>query len=162
MLLSFSTKSILFGTFSNIVNEVHQSKHSKSTLKYLDCAHNSIINKEQILGCEFTPEMFNTFLSRLKYDDINLSEKQLKSLFMVCASEKESYMQHSFQLNINLIYAGDYAHKFSKKITCRNRSDKLITDLYTIVSMLGKVSSSRLTFAKSNDELDPIFSKCQI
>ena len=48
-------------------------------------------------------------------------------------------------------------HKFSKQITYRNRSDKLFIASYTIVSIQGKVASSRLTFTKRNDELDPVF-----
>ena len=65
-------------------------------------------------------------------------------------------MQQSFQLHHDLGYAGDHTHKFSKRITCTNRPDKSFTALYTIISMLGKVASSRLTFTKSNAELDHI------
>ena len=53
-------------------------------------------------------------------------------------------------------YAGDHTHKFSKQIVCRNRADKLFTASYAIVGRLGKVATSRLTFTKSNKELDPI------
>ena len=62
-------------------------------VNYLDCTHNSIFNKEQLLGGEFIPEMFSTFLNRAKHNGINLSERQLKGLFMVRTSEKESHMQ---------------------------------------------------------------------
>ena len=93
MLLSLSSKSILFGTFSNSMNKVHQIKYSKLMVNYFDCAHKSISNKERILECEFIPEMFSTFLNRSKYNGINLSEKQLKSLFITYVSQKESYMQ---------------------------------------------------------------------
>ena len=55
MLLSLSIKPIFLGTFSNIVNEVHKIKYSKSIVNYLDCAHTSIVNKEQTLRCEFMP-----------------------------------------------------------------------------------------------------------
>ena len=61
MLLSLSNKSILFGTFSNIFNEVHQIKYSKSMVNYFNCAYKSVSNKERILECEFIPEMFSTF-----------------------------------------------------------------------------------------------------
>ena len=37
-----------------------------------------------------------------------------------------------------------------------NRCDKLFTASYTIVGIIGKVLSSRLTFKRSNVELDPI------
>ena len=96
------------------------------------------------------------FLNRSKHNGINLSQKQLKSLFITYVSQKESHMQQSFQLHHDLGYAGDHTHKFSKQITCTNRPDKIFTASCTIVSMLGKVASSRLTFTKSNEELDPI------
>ena len=60
------------------MNEVHQIKHSESIVNYLDCAHNSIVNKEQTLGCEFSPDRLSKFLNRLKHNGINLSENQLK------------------------------------------------------------------------------------
>ena len=61
MLFSLSSKSVLFGAFSNSVNEVHQIKYSKSMVNYFDCAYKSVSNKERILECEFIPEMFSTF-----------------------------------------------------------------------------------------------------
>ena len=113
-LLSPSSKSILFGTFSNSVNEVHQIKCLKSIVNYLCCTYNSIVNKEEMFECKFIPEMFSTYLSRCKYNGINLSEKYLKSLFITCVSQRESQMQQSFQLHHNLGCAGNHMHKFSK------------------------------------------------
>ena len=61
ILLLISSNSILFGTFSNSVNKVYQTKYSKSIVNYFDCAYKLISNKERILECKFILEMFSTF-----------------------------------------------------------------------------------------------------
>lgn len=114
MMVSMSSKSILFGTFSKSVNEVHQIKYSKSMINYLDFAYSSIINKQSIITNEFVLDMFSTFLDRSKYNRIMLSERLLKKLFLQYISDKELYMQQSFQMQYDLGYARDHTHKYSK------------------------------------------------
>jgi len=50
--------------------------------------------------------------------------------------------------------AADHSHKFSKKISCGKRL--VFNASYSILSLSGQVSSLRLTFGKSNDEIEPV------
>ena len=46
LLVSISTKSMLFGSFCNGVNEVRRVKHSRDMINYLDNAYNAIEKKK--------------------------------------------------------------------------------------------------------------------
>ena len=157
LMTSVSTKSVLFGTFCNGINEVYRIKHSKAMVNYFDSAYDHVTNKKNMFpDQEFTPDVFSSFTDRDKYNGIFLREAMLKKIFLKYVRERETYMQQSFQLHHDQGYAGDHTNKFSKQIASSNREDKIFTASYTIVSMLGQVVSSRLTFTKSNEELDPI------
>lgn len=159
LLISLSTKSVLFGSFSKGVNEVYSISYSKSMINYLDHMHEVIENKKIYFpNAEFIPDVFSSYLDKDNYSGLYLKEALLKRLFLMYVQKKEGYMQSSFQLNHDHGYAGDHTHKYSKQIASTNRADKIFTASYTIVGMLGKVVSSRLTFTKSNDELNPILS----
>ena len=148
---------MLFGTFCNGVNEVSRIKHCKAMVNYLDSTYDHIANKKGIFQNEdFIPEVFSSFSDKDKYNGIPLREAMLKRTFLKYVTAQENYVQQSFQLHHDHSYAGDHAHKFSKQITSSNRADKLFTASYTVTSMLGQVVSSRLTFTKSNEELDPV------
>ena len=157
LLMSLCTKSVLFSSICSGVNEVHRIKHSKSMLNYLDNIH-EIVENEKILfpNKEFIPDFFSSYLDKDKHCGITLKQALLKRLFVNYIKQKEAHMQSSFQLRHDHGHAGDHTQKCSKQITSSNRPDKLHAASYTIVSMLGKVSSSRLTFTKSNDELSPM------
>ena len=65
---------------------------------------------------EYILQMFSTFLDRVKYNCIPLKEALLKLLFLIYIKQKELFMQQSFQLCYNYMYARDYMYKFSKQI----------------------------------------------
>ena len=46
LFLSVSTKSLLFRSFCNGVNEVHRVKHSRDMINYLDNAYNATEKKK--------------------------------------------------------------------------------------------------------------------
>ena len=68
----------------------------------------------------------------------------------------EPYMQRSFQHSYNKGAAGDHTHKFSKLIKATRRSGNIFTVSYTTMSLLGKITTSHLTFTKANTEIEPI------
>ena len=97
LLLSLSTKSILFGSFCKGVNEVYRIKHSKAMVNYLDSAYDHTENKKKLFtNKEFIPEMFSSFSDHDKYNGILLREAILKKIFLSYVRERESYMQQSF------------------------------------------------------------------
>ena len=56
---------------------------------------------------------------------------------------QEKYMQSTFQVNHDLGYSADHTHKHAKLMIPPKRDEKLFTASYTVVSMLGKIISSR-------------------
>ena len=77
--MPLSTKPVLFGTFCNGVNEVHQIKYSKSLLNYLDNAFDIAQGRLSLLpNAEHVLHMFSACLDRDKHNGISLKEALLK------------------------------------------------------------------------------------
>ena len=81
-MLSVSTKSSLFVTFCNGINEVYRIKHSKAIVNYLDSVCNHVTNKKNMFpDQEFIPDVFSSFVDREKHNGIFLREAMLKRCF---------------------------------------------------------------------------------
>ena len=67
----------------------------------------------------------------------------------------EPYMQKSFQLCHCNGTSGDHTHKYSKIIKETNRNGNVFTASCATMSLIRKVTTNHLTFAKSNAEIEP-------
>lgn len=68
----------------------------------------------------------------------------------------EKYMQSFFQTCVDEAATADHSHKYSNKITVSGKGGAVFTATYTTMSLGGLVSMSRLTYTKSNLELEPL------
>ena len=68
----------------------------------------------------------------------------------------ELHMQKSFQFNHDKGASGYHTHEHSKLTKATDRSEKVFTASCTTLSLLGKIATSNLTFAKANFEIEPM------
>ena len=73
LFLFIYTKSVLFRSFCNGVNEVYRVKHSRDMINCLDNAYDAIESKK---GCfpnkEFVPDVFSICFDKDKHNIISL------------------------------------------------------------------------------------------
>ena len=102
LLLSISTKYMLFGTFCNRANEVFRIKHCKAMVNYLDSSCNHIMNKKRYFKMRnLFQRVLAVFFDKDKCNGIPLREVMLKRIFSKYIKIRESYVQQSFRLHHN-------------------------------------------------------------
>ena len=152
-----ATNRILFSTYVDMINELHSVKYYKTMLLYYDCTYE--FSKKNIFKKEVYPIPFPSFESKGEYNGIKLTKNLVKKLFLEFMRSQEAYMQKSFQCHHDEGAVGDHTHKYSLLIKSSTRKGNVFTASYTTMSLIGHVTSSHLTFTKSNAEIEPIISK---
>jgi len=155
MFVFLATNKILFGTYTDMINELHSIQYDKSKLSYLDRASEYCDKMEQFQGGK-VPTVFSSFNSGGEYIGIRLSQRLLKTVFRHFMQGHEPYMQAYFQTCHDEGVATDHSHKYAKLINASSLSGKVFHASYTVTSLRGKIVSNHLTFTKSSSELEPV------
>jgi len=151
--LALCTDGILFAKYCDSINQMQRLRYDMSRIGYLD-EMSDLMNHGLGSTMRIRPEIYPVFNSPGHYNGIILTPRLMKRFFLLFMRTRSSYHQTSFQFCNDEGAAADHSHKFSKKVTCGKRL--LFNASYSIMSLSGQVSSLRLTFGKSNDEIEPV------
>jgi hypothetical protein len=114
MFCSLMNYQIMFGTFVNMINELHHIDYSTQSVSYVDALDEwspSNIGYSGMTAIKF----YSAFGKAGEHNGIGLTPGLLKSLFCVFMETHEQYMQTSFQMNYDEGLAPDDTFKYSKK-----------------------------------------------
>jgi hypothetical protein len=151
--ISQCTDGNLFGRYTKSINEMQRYRYDISRVGFLDEVYNKFTNGlDRAFGIQ--PLFYPVFKSPGHFNGIVLTAGMMKRFFLQFMRSREEYLQNSFQYCSDEGASADHSHKFSKKLTCGKRG--IFDATYSIMSLSGQVSSLRLTFGKSNDEIEPV------
>jgi hypothetical protein len=153
LLVPLLEKTVMFGTFAKIINEVHTVHYTKNHVSHLDSLHNL---KEGLHTAGKELDLFTAQHDTKGYCSIRLSEALLKASMFTLLSTQENYMQMLFQTVTDAGAQKDETHKFSSTIRLQGVKRKVFTASTTVLSKSVLINMSRLRFTKSNDELKDI------
>jgi len=153
--LSLCTEGVLFSTYAKSVNINQRYRYDLSRVGYLDSLSDDRHGITQYLNTNL-PVLYPSFFSLGEFNGIEMTTRMMKRFFLTFMKSRETYLQESFIFCNDEGVSTDHSHKFSRKIYSGKR--QLFNASYNIMSLAGQVSSLRLTFGKSNDELEPVLS----
>ena len=161
LLLQFThlaTKGILYGTFSNMVNELKRFGHSLTHVRFLDILQD---RREKAAAAQQTilPEMFPAYQSSGEYHGIDLEPRVLKKHFFRRMDADETYYQTSCQLNSDEGGSADLTFKTAKKVAAAGRKGKIFEASLTKTALSGKIEISRFMHTETNEEIEPLIRK---
>lgn len=88
-----------------------------------------------------------------------MSKGTVRTLFLDFAELHEDYYQASFQTRSDESISADHTFKHARVVQVSGREGKAFGASYTAASKIGFNVINRLTFTKSNSEIDPIIAK---
>jgi 3'-5' exonuclease len=158
MFVNLACKSILFGSFADMVNELFAIDYSMECASYY--GELKEWDPRSVMGHDGSPiQPYSAFGQVGEHNGMRLTTGLLKSLFYIFMELEEPYMQASFQHNYDEGAAGDDTHKYSSKIfvntTARSRAQPFSAS-YTLLNKSQTIACSRLKYTKSHDEMKPI------
>ncbi len=165
MMYSFAhlaTRSVLFGTFVHMINELHAIDYSRRQLSYYEMFlrwKESIQNLGVAQYKQF--ELYSAYGEAGYHNGMRMTEGMLQKLFngVFMGEVNEEYMQGSFQKWYDETLAVDdtfkYANKIFVNIRRKNRVQRYNCSI-TIMNGRGKVAMSRLKYTGSHDEMRPL------
>jgi hypothetical protein len=145
MVYSFAnlfTKWIMFGPYTQMVNELHSIRYDQTQLAYYDAvaeAPNGFL-KEALHY--IPPPTFASFISPGAFGSIHLMEVLMKVIFSSFMHITEPYMQASFQRGIDEGIAMDHTFKFSNLIYISNCPGRVFTASITGTGLGSKINWS--------------------
>lgn len=150
--LSFATKGIFVGAFTDSYNEILRLQHSYQHVSFLDTLHDR--KKQSVQQAATTmPQTFHAFSSPGEFNGILLPKGLVRTLFFRMMRVMDPYMQKSFQTVVDEGASSDHTFKYGDSIYDFQRSGKIYTASWTMMTLNGKVALSRLVYTKGNDEI---------
>jgi hypothetical protein len=151
------TKRIMFGPFTQMVNELHSFRYDKTQLSYYDAVAEACNGLQEDAIHGIPPPTFAPFISPGSFGGIRLTNTLMKVVFSSFMKVTEPYMQASFQMSIDEGLAMDHTHKFSNSIYVSGCSGRVFTASITGTGLGGEINWSRMTYTKSLSECQLLF-----
>ena len=158
MLVALMPNSILFGSFTKVINTLLHVNFAQTHLAYLkEAAHWKNIEPPVIVSCGVvTP--FSPFADQSGYCGVDLKENLVRGGLRVFMDTHENYMQMGFQYAADDGCSSDDSHKLTNHIyaSVGKKKVKPFTATYTIMGKNGLPNVSRFKFTKSACELKAV------
>ena len=153
--MELATKGVSFGMYASSVNHIRRLQHSIMHCNYLDRL--SVWNNTRSELDTGIAQPFAPFFSLGEYNGIELKPRLLKTIFFRTMRILEPYIQTSFQVAVDDGASGDHTFKYASGIKAPGKSPgQIFYASYTVTSLQGLININRLTYTKSNAEIDPV------
>ena len=158
MMVFLMPSSILYGTFTKVINMIKRFRFAQAHVSYLDLVFHWLNVQPPPHIESKIPTPFSSFEDQTGYCGVELRPSLLSRCLRTFMSVMEPYMQSSFQLANDIGASTDDSHKLTKHITVSIGRNKVkpFTDTFTMISHSGKVCLSIFKPTKSVDELREI------
>ena len=151
MFAYLATNKILFGTYTQIIKELHMLLCDKCKVSYLDVASDYSAQMQLFNGGE-VPAVFSAFGTPGEFGWIKLSKHLVKPILRHFMEAHKPFIQAHFKSCHDEGVATDHLHKYTKLINALGSSGKIFHALYTVTRLLGKIVSNCLVYASSESE----------
>jgi len=162
LLLQFNylaTKGIMYGTYTNMVNELKRFGHSAIHARYLNILENRVDQAQHSQLQTIVPEVFPPYQSSGEYHGMDLEPRILKKHFIQRQEVDEDYHQRSFQTASDIAGSSDLTYKTAKKVSASGRKGQVFEASLTKDALNGKMEISQFMHTETNEEIEPLIYK---
>jgi len=153
---NLTSKQVLYGSFVNMINELHRIRYSMAHISYLDC----LVDWAPLFSQnKKVKRPFSEFRSVGHFNGVRLDERLLKKLYNSFMAVNEPYMQASFQCHVDEGCTGDDTHKFNSFIFLKppEKNSAVVQPFgasWTSTNLNGRISIERIKFTKAQSEME--------